>query len=569
MIYCVEDDSSIRDLMVYALRAAGFSAVGCADGEEFWQAMHRETPELVILDIMLPGEDGISILKKLRAAPVTADIPVIMATAKGTEYDRVIGLDLGADDYLTKPFGMMEMVSRIRAVLRRAGPKSAPAVLRQGSILMDEGRHVVEVNGTQVTLTLKEYDLLRLLLENPGQVFSRDRLLSAVWGTDYYGETRTVDVHIGTLRTKLGAAGDILQTVRGVGYKLEAAMSKKIFRSIWLAALIVLVLSLVLIMGVLYSYFTGVQQKQLRMGAEVVAQGVTLDGKEFFDGLTAEDYRITWIDADGTVLYDNQSDASSMENHLMRAEVQQALQNGTGESSRYSDTLASRNLYCARLLPDDTIIRLSAAQHSVWVLLVGFAQPICVILLLALVLSFLLASRLSRTIVEPINSLNLDEPSQYVGREEYAEIEPLLRRMALQQAQIRQDQDKLEKSSQIRQEFTANVSHELKTPLHAISGYAELMENGMVQQQDIKPFAHKIRQESLRLTALVEDIINLTKLDGGSGRNAAPTGRSLPHCGKCRRQYSSCGGRSPCGSYFMGRICLRGWYPAGALQYDL
>ena len=146
MIYCVEDDSSIRDLMVYALRAAGFSAVGCADGEEFWQAMHRETPELVILDIMLPGEDGISILKKLRAAPVTADIPVIMATAKGTEYDRVIGLDLGADDYLTKPFGMMEMVSRIRAVLRRAGPKSAPAVLRQGSILMDEGRHVVEVN---------------------------------------------------------------------------------------------------------------------------------------------------------------------------------------------------------------------------------------------------------------------------------------------------------------------------------------------------------------------------------------------------------------------------------------
>ena len=229
-------------------------------------------------------------------------------------------------------------------------------------------------------------------------------------------------------------------------------MSKKIFRSIWLAALIVLVLSLVLIMGVLYSYFPGVQQKQLRTGAEVVAQGVTLDGKEFFDGLTAEDYRITWIDADGTVLYDNQSDASSMENHLMRAEVQQALQNGTGESSRYSDTLASRNLYCARLLPDGTIIRLSAAQHSVWVLLVGFAQPICVILLLALVLSFLLASRLSRTIVEPINSLNLDEPSQYVGREEYAEIEPLLRRMALQQAQIRQDQDKLEKSSQIRQE---------------------------------------------------------------------------------------------------------------------
>lgn len=293
-------------------------------------------------------------------------------------------------------------------------------------------------------------------------------------------------------------------------------MSKKIFRSVWLAALVVLALSLVLVMGVLYSYFTGVQQKQLRTGTEAIAQGVTLNGIKYFDGLPAGDYRITWIDADGTVLYDNENDVETMENHLAREEVQQALQSGIGESSRYSDTLSSRNLYCAHLLPDGTVIRLSATQHSVWVLLVGFAQPICVIILLALVLSFILASRLSRTIVEPINSIDLDQPAQYVGREEYTEIEPLLRRMAMQQTQIRQDQEKLEKNSQIRQEFTANVSHELKTPLHAISGYAELMENGMVQQQDIKPFAHKIRQESLRLTALVEDIINLTRLDGGA-----------------------------------------------------
>ena len=205
-----------------AAGSAGFSAAGCADGEEFWHAMRKETPELVMLDIMLPGEDGISILKKLRAVPATADIPVIMATAKGTEYDRVIGLDLGADDYLTKPFGMMEMVSRIRAVLRRTGHRAEPTVLRQGGILLDEARHAVEVDGSPVTLTLKEYDLLRLFMENPGLVFTRDRLLSAVWGADYYGETRTVDVHIGTLRTKLGPAGDILQTVRGVGYKLEA-----------------------------------------------------------------------------------------------------------------------------------------------------------------------------------------------------------------------------------------------------------------------------------------------------------------------------------------------------------
>lgn len=245
------------------------------------------------------------------------------------------------------------------------------------------------------------------------------------------------------------------------------------------------------------------------MGTEIVAQGVTMNGKNFFTSLNTEDYRITWIAADGTVLYDNENDAEQMENHLAREEVQQALESGTGESSRYSDTLASRSLYCARLLPDGTVIRLSAQQHSIWVLLVGFAQPICVILLLALALSFILAARLSDVIVEPINALNLGEPQKYVGQEEYSEIEPLLRRMALQQAQIRQDQEKLEKNSQIRQEFTANVSHELKTPLHAISGYAELMENGLVKQQDIRPFAHKIRQEALRLTALVEDIINL------------------------------------------------------------
>ena len=223
MIFCVEDDNSIRDLMVYTLNIAGFDAMGFADPASFWVAMRDTVPELIVLDIMLPGEDGISMLKKLRAAPNTAKIPVIMATAKGTEYDRVIGLDLGADDYLTKPFGMMEMVSRIRAVLRRASPKTAPAVLRQGSILLDESRHTVEVDHHAVSLTLKEYELLRLFMENPGQVFTRDRLLATVWGGEYYGETRTVDVHVGTLRTKLGAAGELLQTVRGVGYKLEDA----------------------------------------------------------------------------------------------------------------------------------------------------------------------------------------------------------------------------------------------------------------------------------------------------------------------------------------------------------
>ena len=220
MIYCVEDESAIRDLMVYTLKVSGFEAQGFEDGVEFWSAMKAQKPELIILDVMLPGEDGLTILKRLRSSPVTADIPVIMATAKGSEYDKVIVLDCGADDYLAKPFGMMEMVSRIKAVLRRTAPKQAK-VISYGGITLDEGKHTVTVNKTPVSLTLKEYEILKLLIDNPGQVFTREILLSDIWGIDFTGETRTVDVHIGTLRTKLAEAGDLIETVRGVGYKME------------------------------------------------------------------------------------------------------------------------------------------------------------------------------------------------------------------------------------------------------------------------------------------------------------------------------------------------------------
>ena len=222
MIFCVEDDASIRDLMVYTLGASGYKAAGFSEASSFWEAMRTEKPELIILDIMLPGEDGIEILKKLRSSPVTEDIPVIMATAKGSEYDKVIGLDLGADDYLSKPFGMMEMLSRIRAVLRRSAPRGEAPVLRHGGITLDKSRHTVTSDGQEVSLTLKEFNLLQLMMENPQQVFSRDELLSSVWGAAHTGETRTVDVHIGTLRTKLGHCGSAIQTVRGVGYRMEA-----------------------------------------------------------------------------------------------------------------------------------------------------------------------------------------------------------------------------------------------------------------------------------------------------------------------------------------------------------
>lgn len=223
MIYCVEDDSSIRELTVYALNASNLPALGLECAQELWQQLAKEPPELILLDIMLPDEDGISILKKLRAAPATADIPVIMATAKGTEFDKVIGLDLGADDYLAKPFGMMEMVSRVKAVLRRVNHAPVAAVLTHKGISLNESSHQVFVDGKKIELTIKEYQLLRLFLKNPGVAFTRENLLSSVWESEFQGETRTVDVHIASLRLKLGSAGEAIKTVRGVGYRLEDA----------------------------------------------------------------------------------------------------------------------------------------------------------------------------------------------------------------------------------------------------------------------------------------------------------------------------------------------------------
>lgn len=221
MIYCVEDDAGIRDLMVYTLNSTGLKATGLADSKELYAALQRELPQMILLDIMLPGEDGISILKHLRASAKTANIPVIMATAKSTEYDKVIGLDLGADDYLAKPFGMMEMVSRVKAVLRRTVANNNIPLLKIGDISLNISEHLVLVKGQRVILTLKEFELLRVLMENPGQVFTRDQLLTSIWGYDFDGETRTVDVHIRTLRQKLGLSGDYIKTIRGIGYRLE------------------------------------------------------------------------------------------------------------------------------------------------------------------------------------------------------------------------------------------------------------------------------------------------------------------------------------------------------------
>lgn len=221
VIFCVEDDQAIRDLMIYTLHSAGFEAEGFEESTALFAALQEEKPELILLDIMLPGEDGITVLKHLRSNAAQADIPVILATAKGTEYDKVLGLDSGADDYLTKPFGMMEMVSRVKAVLRRSKPKEDAQLLKVGRLTLNTAEHTVSADGKRVQLTLKEYELLQKFMGHVGRVYTREQLLQSIWGVDYVGETRTVDVHIGTLRTKLGTCGEYIKTVRGVGYRME------------------------------------------------------------------------------------------------------------------------------------------------------------------------------------------------------------------------------------------------------------------------------------------------------------------------------------------------------------
>ena len=226
MIICVEDEQNICELEVYTLQSVGMEAEGCASGKELFALLEQHIPELIVLDIMLPDEDGMSILGRLRADKRYAYIPVIMATAKGSEYDKVKGLDSGADDYIAKPFGMLEMVARIKAVLRRCAAqqpaKADDGLIRRGTLEVHELEHQVRVGGEEVVLTLKEYELLKLLLLHPGIVFSRDKLLNDIWGYEFSGETRTVDVHIRTLRQKLGEAGELIETIRGVGYRMAA-----------------------------------------------------------------------------------------------------------------------------------------------------------------------------------------------------------------------------------------------------------------------------------------------------------------------------------------------------------
>ncbi len=221
MIWCVEDDASIRDIEIYTLQSTGFDALGFTNSAAFWDALKTDKPDLILLDIMLPEQDGIEILQKLRSNADTCRIPIIMATAKGQEYDKIQALDLGADDYLVKPFGMMEMVSRIKAVLRRCGGNFNQPSLKVDGVVLNQEERTVMIDCERVHLTYKEFEVLRYFLSHPGITFSRDQLFTEVWGEDYVGESRTVDMHIRTLRQKLGPYGERIETVRNVGYRMD------------------------------------------------------------------------------------------------------------------------------------------------------------------------------------------------------------------------------------------------------------------------------------------------------------------------------------------------------------
>ena len=320
MIYFVEDDNSIRKLVLYSLTSAGLEAEGFPRPSEFWAAMERRLPQVVLLDIMLPEEDGISILKKLRADSRTRGIQVILLTAKGSEYDKVVGLDAGADDYVSKPFGMMELMARVRAALRRGGESSAPPpVYELGELMVDPGRHLVQVNGESVALTLKEFQLLCLLLEHRDAVFTRTSSSTpsgATISTGPAGRWTYTSEPFGRSWARRGATS---RPSGASAIRSGGLMTKKISQTILSVGLAVVILSTALFCAALTGHFTERVFRELEAEAELAAQGVALGGIRYLEDLDAAN-RLTWIDSDGTVLYDSQANEDAMENHLAREE---------------------------------------------------------------------------------------------------------------------------------------------------------------------------------------------------------------------------------------------------------
>ena len=478
MIYIVEDDDAIRELEQYALQSNGYEVASFASSEPFWQAMRTEAPELVILDVMLPGEDGFSILKKLRNTPSLHRLPIIMVTAKSSELDTVRGLDCGADDYISKPFGIMEFLSRVRASLRRAAPEERPNVLSFHEILLDNARHSVTVNNQPVELTYKEYSLLRLLLENTNLVVTRETILQVVWGTDISVESRTVDMRL------------------------------------FLMGFLGLLFTAALCIFVFHRAFTAQAWDDLEKESDLIRAGYDLTSEpQQLSFFVTGDLRITLISPDGDVIFESATD-QPMENHLTRPEIVQALQGSIGKDIRDSQTMGYETYYYAVQLPGGNILRVAQDAETVWSVYDG-ALPAIVLSCVALMLAAaILSTLLTRALVQPV--LNMTEDLDHIqDKVPYKELIPFAE-------SIHADRILRENNEKMRQEFTANVSHELKTPLTSISGYAELIETGIAKPEDVPGFAQKIHGEASRMIQLVNDILQLSSLDNASETSSMP-----------------------------------------------
>ena len=515
MIYLLEDDDSIRKLIVYTLNSQGMESIGFEKPSDFWKEMESKKPDLILLDIMLPEEDGLSILKKLRTNKNTSFIPVIMLTARASEYDVVCGLDLGADDYITKPFGMMSLVARIKAVLRRYDKNSEENInsskeLVFEKICLNKAQHTVHVEGKQIFLTVKEFDVLEILLRNANNVITRTQLLNSVWNYDNEIESRTVDVHIKTLRQKLGMQGNLIQTIRGVGYTLKKRIDMKkklsikseIFLSNFLMGIIISLFCSFFFVNGLYKYFENQLLKELEIEAIFLNHAIKQNGLDYFKNLKSTN-RITIIEKDGNVIFDNTVNPTELKNHDSRKEVKQANKVGEGKSVRYSETMLKKTLYYAIKMDNGNILRISCNQNYIGILIFKIGEILLVMIVIALIISGVLASIFSKKITKPLSKIDIDNPNE---DEIYEEIVPFVKR-------VTEENLEKEQREQIRRQFSANVSHELKTPLTSISGFAELLKNEDLEKNIVKDFANDIYKESQRLITLINDIIKLSRLD--------------------------------------------------------
>ena len=443
LIYIVEDDTDIRELESYAMKSSGYEVQSFGESKSFFKACTAEIPQLVILDVMLPDFDGLSVLEKMRRDAVTKNVPVILVTAKGSEMDKVKGLDMGADDYITKPFSVLELISRVRAILRRCSVDDRQDVIKLGQIVFDDSKHIVTSCGEECNLTFKEYELLKYLLKNKGMALTRENIILNVWGYDFEGESRTVDMHITTLRQKLGSCGNLIKTVRNVGYKAgnKVKLSKKLLKNFSVIAVVSILLTAVFSTAAFWFVFSDEQEAEVRQYTDKIISVYNSDSEiDLSKYYGIGDFRVTLIKSDGSVVSDSvDTDVSSMPNHSDRPEFEQAIKDGNGSSHRMSETLNKITYYYAEKTADGSVIRVAKTIDSIYGIFLFVIPSILIIMIGVFVVCTILAKRSTKKIIEPIK-----EMADNGNGSPYDELLPLSQKIASQQRQIKRQMRRLQ-----------------------------------------------------------------------------------------------------------------------------